>query len=199
MTDFVGFPSIARLSGNHMVITEKIDGSNAQIRIEEDGTMLVGSRSRWITPEDDNFGFARWVKENEEEIRGLGPGSHFGEWWGGKIQRGYGIAEKRFSLFNVRRWEKAENPPLPKCCRLVPKLYEGPFETSTIEATLEALRLGGSIAQPGFMQPEGVVIYHAAARVLFKKTLDGDGHKHEHDRKVKAAGSSSGQDISLIS
>ena len=186
MTEFIPFPSIARLSGKHMVISEKIDGTNAQIRIEEDGTMLVGSRSRWITPEDDNFGFARWVKEHEDELRGLGPGSHFGEWWGSGVQRGYGLknGERRLSLFNISRWEKSESP-LPACVSLVPKLYEGPFDTSTIEATLEALRLGGSIAAPGFMDPEGVVVWHAAARVLFKKTLDGDGHKHERDRSKK--------------
>lgn len=190
MTDFIAFPSIPRLSGNHMVITEKIDGTNAQIYIGEDGEFLVGSRSRWITPQDDNYGFARWAMEHEADLRGLGPGSHFGEWWGSGVQRGYGLVkgEKRFSLFNVRRWALAENPPLPACCSLVPKLYEGPFETSAIEATLEALKMGGSVASPGFMQPEGIVIYHSKARILFKKTLDGDGHKHEHDRKIANGG-----------
>ena len=181
MTDFIGFPSIARLSGNHMVVTEKIDGTNAQIRISEDGQFLVGSRTRWITPEDDNYGFARWAKEHEEELRaGLGFGSHFGEWWGSGCQRGYGLknGEKRFSLFNVGRWKSA-----PACCHLVPVLYEGQFETSSIDAALEALRTGGSVAAPGFMNPEGVVIWHAAARVLFKKTLGGDGHKT--DKKAK--------------
>ena len=73
MTDFVPFPSIPRLSGNHMVITEKIDGTNAQIYIGESGEFLVGSRSRWITPTDDNYGFARWAMEHESELRGLGP------------------------------------------------------------------------------------------------------------------------------
>ncbi|MCJ7726507.1 MAG: hypothetical protein MUP76_09000, partial [Acidimicrobiia bacterium] len=47
--------------------------------------------SRWITPEVDNYGFARWVKDHEEELRtGLGAGLHFGEWWGQGIQRRYG-------------------------------------------------------------------------------------------------------------
>jgi hypothetical protein len=27
------------------------------------------------------------------------------------------------------------------------------------------------------MDPEGIVVFHTAASVLFKKTLDGDGHK----------------------
>lgn len=188
MTEFIPFPSIARLSGgNHMVITEKIDGTNAQIRIEQDGTFLVGSRTRWITPDQDNYGFARWAMENEAELRKLGFGSHFGEWWGSGCQRGYGLqkGQKRFSLFNVGRWRNQE---LPSCVSLVPILYEGEFETSMINATLEALKMGGSVAAPGFMDPEGIVIWHAKARVLFKKTLDGDGHKHERDRKVASGG-----------
>lgn len=77
---FEGFPAIPRLK-RQCVITEKIDGTNAQICILEDNRIIAGSRTRWITPEDDNFGFARWVKEHEDELRLLGPGSHFGEWW----------------------------------------------------------------------------------------------------------------------
>lgn len=36
------------------------------------------------------------------------------------------------------------------------------------------LAMGGSVASPGFMKPEGVVIYHAQANVLFKKTFEKD-------------------------
>lgn len=70
---FEGFPKMARLS-REVIITEKIDGTNAQILIGEDGSMLVGSRTRWITLEQDNFGFARWVTEHREELLQLGPG-----------------------------------------------------------------------------------------------------------------------------
>ena len=103
MSDFVAFPKIPRLS-RRCVITEKIDGTNACIFIGEDGEFLVGSRTRWITPENDNHGFARWAYEHKDELLGLGPGRHFGEWWGQGIQRGYGLKEKRFSLFNTSRW-----------------------------------------------------------------------------------------------
>ena len=119
MTDFVGFSKIARLS-REMVITEKIDGTNGCIFIGEDGEFLVGSRSRWITPENDNHGFARWVYDHKNELMSLGPGRHFGEWWGSGIQRGYGLTkgEKRFSLFNVKRWKEER----PSCCYVVPVL-----------------------------------------------------------------------------
>jgi hypothetical protein len=176
---FESFDSIPRLKRG-CVISEKIDGTNAQICITEAGSILAGSRSRWITPADDNYGFARWVDEHRDGLLALGPGRHFGEWWGAGIQRRYGLAAKRFSLFNAGRWT-AETPP-PECCSVVPVLYDGPFSSEAVEATLEELRRNGSAAAPGFMKPEGVVVYLPAARRLFKVTLDGDGHKGEARR-----------------
>lgn len=172
MTEFVPFPKIPRLR-REIVITEKIDGTNASIFIGEDGTFLVGSRTRWITPESDNFGFARWAHEHREELLQLGPGHHFGEWFGSGIQRGYGLlnGEKRFALFNVDRWADGR-APRPACCGVVPTLSHGSF--ADIPAILETLRAGGSLAVPGFMRPEGIVVYHRAARQMFKVTLDGD-------------------------
>ena len=87
--NFIGFPKIARLN-RQVIVTEKIDGTNAQIRITEDGQFLVGSRSRWITPDNDNHGFAKWAYAHKDSLMELGVGSHFGEWWGSGIQRGYG-------------------------------------------------------------------------------------------------------------
>jgi hypothetical protein len=167
--EFVEFNKIARLS-REVVITEKIDGTNAQICITPDGDFLVGSRTRWITPEDDNFGFARWAYEHKDELMQLGQGSHFGEWWGAGIQRKYGLEEKRFSLFNVERWGNER----PACCHVVPELSRGNFDTVTVDIVIQMLREEGSKAAPGFMKPEGIVIWHTAARQLFKKTLDKD-------------------------
>jgi hypothetical protein len=171
--EFTEFPKIARHRRN-IVVTEKIDGTNAQVAVGEDGSVRAGSRSRWITPEADNFGFARWVKEHEEELRALGPGVHFGEWWGSGVQRGYGLknGEKRFSLFNVHRWE---DPSVrPPCCSVVPVLYRGPNAEDAIAFCLRVLRETGSVAAPGFMTPEGVVIFHTASGTLTKVTLEKD-------------------------
>jgi hypothetical protein len=177
MLDFVAFPKISRLS-REIIVTEKIDGTNAQVYITDDDLVLAGSRTRWITTEQDNYGFAKWVKEHEEELRvGLGPGQHFGEWWGKGIQRGYGLTEKRFSLFNTSRWTPETTPA---CCSVVPVLWQGAFSTSQIEEVLLVLAAGGSQAAPGFMQPEGVVIYHPTGNVLFKKTIEKD---EEHKGK----------------
>lgn len=171
MTEFIEFRKIPRLS-REVVITEKIDGTNGCIYVGEDGEFLVGSRSKWIDTTCDNHGFARWAFEHKDElIAGLGIGRHFGEWWGQGIQRKYGLKEKRFSLFNVSKWNK-EN--IPQCCHVVPILYRGIFDTTVVEHVLDRLAHNGSYAERGFMQPEGIVIYHIAAGVYFKKTFEND-------------------------
>jgi hypothetical protein len=207
---FTPFPKMARLS-REVIISEKIDGTNASICIAENPcgwripekavhtwkdekanswAMFAGSRTRWITPEDDNFGFAQWVADNAAELVNLGPGHHFGEWWGQGIQRNYGMKEKRWSLFNVDRWclhgETPQAIPtadpriikmqdvLPPCCHLVPVLYRGEFSTVFVEWTLADLAKGGSKAAPGFPNPEGVVVYHLAGNIGFKKTIEKD-------------------------
>jgi RNA ligase-like protein len=179
---FTAMPKIPRLSRN-CTVTEKIDGTNASIFIGDDDLFLVGSRTRWITPTDDNYGFARWAHEHKEELMQLGPGHNFGEWWGLGIQRGYGLKEKRFSLFNTNRWADNDgavmdalgrNVRRPECCSVVPVLYEGLFDTDSIVEALNDLEMYGSKIAPGFMDPEGIVIYHHAAKQLFKKTIKND-------------------------
>lgn len=178
MPEFQVFPKIPRLS-RQVTVTEKIDGTNAQVYIPDSMDMVLpGSRKKWLTLESDNFGFAKWVKEHYIELlTGLGPGIHYGEWWGKGIQRGYGLEEKRFSLFNTKRWT---DDVRPACCGVVPVLYEGPFDTAAIDSVLDTLRESGSVAAPGFMKPEGIVVYHSAANSYFKKTVERDDyHKEE--------------------
>jgi hypothetical protein len=195
---FEEFPKIGRLKRD-MVITEKIDGTNAQVHIALptallDGTkviarnedvasptygfvMLAGSRNRYITPTDDNFGFAKWIQAHAEELWALGEGRHYGEWWGSGVQRGYGLTngEKRFSLFNVNRWQSEGNgTPRPACCSVVPVLKRWTFDTTVIDEVLADLAANGSQAAPGFMKPEGIVVFQAATRTMFKRTIEKD-------------------------
>jgi hypothetical protein len=203
---FEEFPKIARLS-RECVITEKIDGTNGQVFIqqrcscsqhpgatcsscpnprlliaERDGLLMyAGSRTQFITPERDNHGFARWVQEHAYDLFALGEGRHFGEWWGSGIQRGYGLpkGEKRFSMFNVARWDDLRDrekfpQDRPTCCHVVPVLYQGAFFTDAADTVLDKLSRDGSRAAPGFMKPEGIVVWHEAARQMFKKTLERD-------------------------
>jgi hypothetical protein len=194
---FEEFSKIFRVS-RPCVITEKLDGTNGQIYISETNEFFVGSRTRWITPEDDNHGFAKWAYENKNELLKLGSGRHYGEWWGQGIQRGYGLNEKRFSLFNTIRWCLSNNTPkrivtadpriekyqdiLPNCCHLVPILYEGIFDTNKINECVEELRTNGSKAATGFMRPEGVVCFHIQGNFGLKKTLEKD-EEHKGMRK----------------
>lgn len=203
---FEPFPKIPRWSRD-IVITEKLDGSNALIQITkvtlgqgeeyQNGSILVpvddatawqllaGSRNRWLEPskEKDNFGFAQWVKTNAQELIKLGEGRHFGEWWGQGIQRGYGLKEKCFSLFNTGRWKAPytamrdgyENN-FPKCCRVVPTIWEGlavQDGEDMIYWAMNVLRINGSFAAD-FDKPEGIIIYHTGSRQLYKKTFEKD-------------------------
>lgn len=170
---FVPFPKIARLN-REIIVTEKLDGTNASIHIDTDGNVRAASRTRWITPEDDNFGFAVWVRDNTEKLRGLGPGSHFGEWWGAGIQRRYGLDHKRFSLFNVSRWEVLNPGETVHGCHVVPVLFHGQMDSARINDSLHLLKSDGSVAAPGFMRPEGIVIFHTAQGHLFKVTCEKD-------------------------
>jgi hypothetical protein len=212
---FEPWPKIARLNRG-VVITEKIDGTNAAVVIipwstlaeevsdgwnsEEDyfrrwhreGKHLIAkvpagdvhfgvfaqSRTRYITPGDDNFGFAKWVEANASAlVTTLGPGRHFGEWWGSGIQRGYGLTggERRFSLFNVHRWADADLSAVHGL-GAVPILNRelGIGRLEDVPQAVEHLRAHGSLAAPGFATPEGVIVWHTAARELFKVTLADD-------------------------
>lgn len=193
--DFVPYPKTPRLKRG-VCITEKLDGTNAQIvirafdgngadefdcvRDNNDGALFAiraGSRNRWIKPgkDTDNYDFAAWVWDNAQELLKLGEGQHFGEWYGQGIQRNYGLAEKRFALFNPDRWG-AHNPNTPACCDVVPVLCRG--DLSGVDTAVQRLRDQGSAAVPGFMNPEGVIVYHSAARQCFKVLLENDeGHK----------------------
>lgn len=220
MPEFRKFGSIARLYRD-CTITEKIDGTNACVVVEEfpfgwhaggvdsegvshelpviypaafvtgpcdadDGLptheylVSAQSRTRRISPgkSTDNHGFAGWAWDNAEAlVKVLGTGYHYGEWWGSGVNRGYGLAngEKRFSLFNVHKWGSVTHavPGLS----VVPKLYVGPFSDDAVQGIVNRLELQGSVAAPGFMNPEGIIVYHHAAKCYFKYTLDGDGHK----------------------
>jgi hypothetical protein len=209
--EFVEWPKTPRLFRD-IVITEKIDGTNAAIHIEQgseitystvfdadiyplkpwevwDGQhvwrVAAQSRKRIITPESDNYGFARWVRENAADlVHILGPGLHFGEWWGQGIQRRYGLETKRFSVFNTARWfavdedsgtsmdDRATQSGICDQIDAVPVLYEGPFSEGAIVWALQNLTSDGSQAAPGFMNPEGICVYHTQTRSVFKVTLD---------------------------
>lgn len=143
---------------------------------DKEYVVCAQSRKRLITPESDNYGFAKWVWANADHlVATLGSGAHFGEWWGQGIQRRYGMDRKVFSLFNTHRWDKVlDVEPDEHGLAVVPKLYQGSLSDDSVRVVLDGLRTYGSVASPGFMQPEGLVVYHSAARQVFKVLLEND-------------------------
>lgn len=165
--EFKAWPKITRIENKRKpIFTEKIDGTNSCIVIGPNGEFACQSRSRFITPEDDNCGFARWAYQNKDELLKLGEGYHFGEWWGLGIQRGYDQKEKRFSLFNTRLWGE-HNPNTPACVSVVPML---PIDS--VEMVREFFNQNGSVAAPGWKRPEGAVMYEPDTDTCFKIILD---------------------------
>ncbi len=202
--EFKAWPKIARLNRD-IIITEKIDGSNAAVIVKQvpedmddldvldlaeqglivdvcDVTYVVGaqSRKRLITPVDDNFAFAAWVWRNAEALASaLGEGHHYGEWWGSGIQRGYGLTkgEKRFSLFNVKRYGEINfNAFGLSNVSTVPVIYEGPFHTEVVRNVLIGLRRSGSYTTvpAHYAHVEGIVVFHTASGHVYKVLSEND-------------------------
>lgn len=196
--EFIPWPKISRWNRD-ITITEKIDGTNGAIGIKllsvaglidegngmPPGAVLVNgliyqvyaqSRNRIVVIGDNHFGFAQWVNDYRYElVETLGEGIHFGEWWGSKIGRGYNCekGERYFSLFNTSRWNKENTFGVPGLT-VTPIIYEGMMNHYMIEIAMDSLRRHGSRARPGFMKPEGIVIFHSASNVMFKITLEND-------------------------
>lgn len=184
--EFQEFPKIARLK-REAVITEKIDGTNSAIIITDDLEVFCQSRNRIINVKDDNFGFANWVEKNKTELAAqLGPGTHFGEWWGAGIQRGYGLKEKRFSLFNVHRWHtETEDCRCVEAslCFVVPTLARlEKFSTEEVDQVMAKLKETGSMAVRGWLNPEGIVVFHTQNQALYKATYEYDGEGKGNNR-----------------
>jgi hypothetical protein len=195
MTDtlFRHWPKIPRLENEIYHISEKIDGTNACIiiqpwldtnqpkPIEEINTdtecygIWAQSRTCLIYPDKDNFDFAKWVQNNAEQlVTDLGPGYHFGEWWGLGINRGYGLNHKRFSLFNPTKQSSiCYNVPLliSNEEEINKWLQESPLNLR-LEYWKEQFKLNGSYAAPGYMRPEGLIVYAEKAKTYWKVIID---------------------------
>lgn len=195
MLEFETFPKIGRMSSN-CTITEKIDGTNAQIVFDEHGNMLVGSRKRAIFPEGsvydtatqrprrgtDNYGFAKWAYDNHPALFNfLGKGRHYGEWAGHGIQRAYGLDQKRFYLFNTARFGPQGQAIPTELQELgldsVPVLYEGEHDSREVCDEMTNLKVFGSRIN-GFDNPEGVIVYLHGLKSYYKDTFEYRKGKH---------------------
>jgi tRNA-binding EMAP/Myf-like protein len=95
----------------------KLDGTCAAVQIHPDKELICQSRSKIITPEDDNAGFARWVKNNEDYFNSLKqntPFIVFGEWCGQGIQKRCSISKidrKVFCVFAIQYGDEFDFGP----------------------------------------------------------------------------------------
>lgn len=170
---FKAWPKIQRYDeGISIVITEKIDGTNACIIVDEGKVLGIQSRKRLITPDKDNMGFASWVTEHEEQLATLGTGYHFGEWAGPGIQKNpLGLEQKEFFLFNPFRHNEEYfnwlNPQLSRGkVQSVPLLYQGKYTPGIVESTFEELDANTEY------KPEGVMIYFPKADSYIKHVVN---------------------------
>jgi hypothetical protein len=155
---------------------------------DDQNHFVVGaqSRKRLIWPGNDNFAFAGWVNANAKKLVDLlGPGRHFGEWWGQGIQGGHGMDRKVFSLFNQHRWSgvaehRADWIDIASEMNMtwVPLLYSGKFNHEVIPHTLNLLRENGSFAAAAYgvngFKAEGVVINFPYLDVRLKAFVEND-------------------------
>lgn len=196
---FESFEEIKKLGNAALFITQKIHGSNAQIFIfpvhkyEHHGEnnwvetteilhydLKCGSRSRWIAPGNDNYGFAEFVYANKQEfIEKLGVGRHYGEWAGPGINSGEGLSEKTFVLFD--HWKFPPERALPLRTVVVPVLYQGPFDLAKVEECMKDLKENGSKLVAGYMRPEGVVVRVKGER--YKVVFDAEETQWKHAEK----------------
>ena len=166
MIEFKAWPKIPRGGKELVTVTEKMDGTNACIIVEDGLIAGVQSRKRLITPENDNYGFAAWVQINSVELVKLGDGYHYGEWAGLGIQKNpHNLAEKVFFLFNTYRW--MQDPSLPNVCAVVPVLYHGGY----YENMVEELMLDLKESSESEYEPEGVIVYDHTTKCMTKYTF----------------------------
>ena len=143
----------------------------------------IGSRSRWLEYDDDNYGFCNFVLENENEFLKLPAGRYYGEWCVKGINSGEGLSDRKFVLFNP--YLKLES--LPPQTVLVPLLFEGKIRAAdlndVINDTFSSLKQNGSSLCPGFMEPEGIVI--SIDNKLYKKVFKHENKPIERIKTIK--------------
>ena len=77
MSNYASFPSIERLENIYCVISEKVDGTNGLVEINEvfpvgepkEIQVRFGSRNRYITFNNDNAGFANFFRHYEARFK----------------------------------------------------------------------------------------------------------------------------------
>lgn len=171
-----------------LYVTEKIDGTNGCIAIGY-GKVVAQSRKRSITPDNDNYGFAKWVHDNAGVLEDtLGIGYHYGEWYGEGIQKNpLGIKGRHFGLFNAWHWNRPElrdSLDMVPGLTVVPTLFDGTkfdADIMTLPRIMADLRdFGSAVEGSKFGTPEGIIVWHRGTNTRYKILLENDNrHKFQ--------------------
>lgn len=168
----LGFDEADGILNGTVSLFYKIDGTNSQVFLKDDGTLGFGSRTREITPEDDNADFALSMTQNKELYNGLlvvlkeHPNyTIYGEWLVPHTLKSYvHDAWKKFYVFDILDEDTGAYLPYPQyvkllenCpqCRIIPIMceMENPTEDQ-IKAELQ--QTGAFLCAAGL--GEGIVI-----------------------------------------
>lgn len=130
--------AMAFTSGEHITITEKIDGANASIAVDENGNLIAFSRRNQLTPENDLQGFYEYVQSLDSFMISCVLGARyifFGEWLVKHTIRYPEDKMKQFYVFDI--WDNKTEQYLPweevkqraEFCglKMIPVFYDGPF------------------------------------------------------------------------
>lgn len=100
-----GYDALAQLPKIQYRAKVKLDGTNAAIFALDDQVFKAQSRTRAITPDEDNHGFAQWAHEHEDFSRALfercGRAVIFGEWCGPGVQKRTAVSKIDRRIFAV--------------------------------------------------------------------------------------------------
>lgn len=124
--------------GEHITITEKIDGANASIAVGEDGKLIAFSRRNELTPESNLQGFYEYVQSLDPTMISCVLGTRyifFGEWLVKHTIKYPQEKMKQFYVFDVWDteieqyipWEQTKQ--MAEFCglKMVPVFYDGPL------------------------------------------------------------------------
>ena len=105
--EHLGKPETEGILTGHVIIQPKLDGSGGQVSYnKKTGELITGSRRRFLTPEDDNQGFAKHIQDNKEKYLNFFKENPtltlYGEWLvNGTIKHYEPKALHKFYVFDV--------------------------------------------------------------------------------------------------
>lgn len=155
--------AVAFKAGEHITITEKIDGANASIVVNEDGTLTACSRRNELTPQSNLQGFYEYVQKLDAGIVSAALTTRyilFGEWLVKHTIRYPEDKMKQFYVFDVYDTETEQYMPWEFTKQIaefiglktVPLFYDGPFTSwEDIYALVGKTEMGGEPTGEGIV------------------------------------------------